>query len=442
VQRRIWEASVSPGPLPPLEVRVRRRDGSVRTAETVAVRIDFSGEASTLVIGRDITERKQLQSRLMISDRMASMGTLAAGIAHEINNPLAYVIGNLEWASDEIRIIAGGSPSERLKQLAENLQHARTGAEQIARVVRGLRIFSRADAEQRKPLDVCQVLEVAINMSFNEIRHRARLVREFGPVPMVAADEARLCQVFTNLLVNAAQSIREGQANINQIRLVTGTDAAGRAVIEIHDTGAGILPELRSRIFDPFFTTKPVGVGTGLGLAICHGIVDTLGGEISVESEPGRGSVFRVTLPAASGAQPAAKPEALVSSPSWRARILVVDDEPLVSAYIGRMLPDYEVSVVQSAGEALRAIGVVHFDAIICDLMMPDMTGMDLYQRLLETRPELAERFIVMTGGAFTPRAREFLETVKVRRLEKPFRKQELRALLRETLPGVAPASP
>jgi PAS domain S-box-containing protein len=435
VERRIQESVVSLGPLPPIEVAVRRRDGSVLIAETVASRIDFAGEAATLILGRDITERKQLQSRLMVSTRMASIGTLAAGVAHEINNPLAYVLGNLEVAADEIREIGGASPSERLRKLEETLGHAQAGAEQIARIVQGLKVFSRAEEERRVALDVHEVIEIAIKMSFNEVRHRARLVRDQSPLPRVEADEARLCQVFVNLLVNAAQAIREGDADHNEIRLTTRTDAGGRAVIEVRDTGCGIPAERMGRIFDPFFTTKPVGVGTGLGLSICHGIVAGLGGEITVESAPSRGSVFRVALPPARviGAPLA---QARSETPAPRpGRILVVDDNIRVGGVVAAMLPEHEVTVVTSGTEALQRIGTeAAYDAIICDLMMPEMSGMDLHERLSAERPEVATRLVFMTGGAFTPRARAFLESTSAGRLEKPFKKQDLLALLHALL--------
>ncbi len=412
VQRRVEEAAISAQPLPPIEVRVRRRDGSVRMAETIAAPIEFEGEPATLVMARDITERKRLQSRLMVSDRMASIGTLAAGIAHEINNPLAYLLGNLEVALDEIRAIAGASPSQRLRELDASLSLARGGAERILRIVRGLKTFSRADEERRVPLDVNEVLEVAINMSFNEIRHRARLVKQLGRVPKVDADEARLCQVFVNLLVNAAQAIPEGEADQHEIRLTTRCDAGGRVVIEVLDTGSGIPAELSGRIFDPFFTTKPVGVGTGLGLSICHGIVTSLGGEITMESQPGRGSLFRVLLmpaPAAIGSEPESR---RASAAPRRGRILIVDDDPGVGAVVRGMLPEHEVAVVGSGREALdRVEQGATYDAIVCDLMMPEMTGMDLHERLRSVRPDLTARMIA-----------------SLPQLEKPFARQELRA--------------
>jgi PAS domain S-box-containing protein len=430
---KMQEVETAAGPLPPRETRFLRRDRSTGIAETIPVRIDWCGQQATLVVGRDVTERKRLQSRLMISDRMASIGTLAAGVAHEINNPLTFVLANLESAS--VLLQALDAPAERLQGIERLLSVARDGAERIARIVRGLKIFSRADEEDRVPLDLHQVLETAINMSFNEIRHRARLVRDYGRPPTVEADEARLCQVFINLLVNAAQSIREGEVELNEIRVATSTDERGRAVVVVRDTGAGIPRELRERIFDPFFTTKPTGEGTGLGLSIVLGIVHELHGEIAVESEPGNGTVFRIALPPARGLPaPERSPARPILSAPRRGRILVVDDDAAVAAGVATMLTDHEITIANGGVEALALILAGDYEVIVCDLMMPAMSGMELYHKLSRARLEMTRRFIFVTGGAFTPGAREFLDTTAVRRLEKPFRSGDLRALVNTML--------
>jgi CheY-like chemotaxis protein len=190
-------------------------------------------------------------------------------------------------------------------------------------------------------------------------------------------------------------------------------------------------PEVQARLFTPFFTTKPVGIGTGLGLSICQRIVSALGGEIQVESESGKGSTFRVLLPV-SAAAPASEPEARVVSPATRGRVLAIDDDPLIGNVIRRTLRhEHEVTVTTEPGEALSRIqGGESYDVILCDLMMPQMTGMDLHARLLEAAPAQADRMVFMTGGVFTARARTFLETTPNQRLEKPFDPQALRALV------------
>jgi signal transduction histidine kinase len=236
--------------------------------------------------------------RLSLSERMASVGTLAAGVAHEINNPLAYVTANLDLLLEEVEALGADPSPERVAEIGDMLRQAREGAERVRRIVRGLQTFARPDAEALSLVDVRALLDTSVDIASAEVRGRARIVREFGAVPQVEADDARLGQVFINLLVNAAQAIPAGDPAAHEIRLVTTTDAAGRAVVEVHDSGPGIPAAVLGRIFDPFFTTKPVGVGTGLGLSICHNIVTGMGGEIDVVSREGAGAVFRVALPA------------------------------------------------------------------------------------------------------------------------------------------------
>ncbi|HEU4383665.1 MAG TPA: PAS domain S-box protein [Anaeromyxobacteraceae bacterium] len=381
----------------------------------------------------DVTEKRRLHAQLIQSDRMASMGTLAAGVAHEINNPLAYVVANLGWVAQALGGAGPGGavPPEDLVEMREALEEARGGAERVRAIVRDLKTFSRGDEPARGPTDVRRVLESALNLARNEIRHRARMIKDFGEVPAVEASEHRLGQVFLNLLINAAQAIPEGRADKNQVRAVTRTDDRGRAVVEIHDTGTGIPPEHLASIFEPFFTTKPPGVGTGLGLAICHGIVTGLGGEIRVTSRPGHGSVFQVILPPARG-QPDAPAARAVAPPVSRARILVVDDEPLVGRAVQRILGARHEVVVESSGRAAlaRVERGETFDLLLCDLMMPELTGQDLLEALERTAPDLAGRVAFLTGGAFTPAAREFLERTARPRLDKPFEAQALERLV------------
>ena len=413
-------------------------------------------------------EHKELQSKLAQTDRLTSLGTLAAGVAHEINNPLAYVLLNVTFVAEQLSQLIddckssrfgtasavtldvsddagvhGRAPSldERQGQVQLALEHAKDGAERIRSIVRGLKTFSRPEDESRAPVDVRKVMESSIGMVHNEIRHRARLVRDFGDVPPVLANDARLGQVFLNLLVNAAQSLPEGNATRNEIRVSTRLDGGGMVQIEVKDTGAGIPVNIRGRIFEPFFTTKPVGIGTGLGLAICHGIVTSFGGKLSVESEVGRGSTFRVELPVA----PAAAVPVRSSSPlkrdggSPRGRILVIDDEPIICFTIERLLSvDYDVVAMTSAAGALDRIrGGERFDVILCDLMMPEMDGIDLHQEVRSMAADQADRIVFVTGGAFTPRGQEFLANVPNARVEKPFDVESLLRLIRERVPAV-----
>ncbi len=422
------------------QYRIVRPDGSVRwiSAHGIARFAELGGVrqpvrlAGTLL---DVTEVKAVQAQLMQSDRLASVGMLAAGVAHEINNPLAYLSAALEFLHEHAGRLRDGSAEDA--EVLHALADAREGAERVRHVVRDLRTFSGARDERRARLDLGPVVDSAIHLAANEIRYRARLVREYGPSPAIMADEARLGQVVLNLLINAAQAIPEGHAAEHEIRVVTWTDPAGRAVLEVRDTGSGIAPEIADRIFDPFFTTKPSGVGTGLGLAICRGIVLGLGGEIAAESRPGRGTTMRVVLPAApAAAEDAAEAPARPVPAGRRGRVLVVDDEPSVAAAVRRVLASqHDVVVRGSAEEALDEIGRgERFDAILCDLMMPRMTGMELHAELARRAPDQADRMVVLTGGAFTDGAREFLDRVQLPRCEKPFDATGLRELVRKVV--------
>ena len=387
-------------------------------------------------------ERRKMQEQLLISDRMASVGLLAAGTAHEINNPLASVLANLDLA---LRHVAEMGQTQddgaRLIALKEELSDARESSERIRHIVRDLKLFSRADDEQKAAVDVRRVLESSLRMAQNEIKHRARLVRDYTPVPAALGNESRLGQVFLNLIINAAQSLPEGHADENEIRVSTGLDGEGRVLVEISDTGSGMAPAVLKRLFTPFFTTKPVGVGTGLGLSICHRIVKSLGGDISVDSTPGVGTTFRVHLlvsqTALVGGVKSAEPvQRTVPEASRRGRILVVDDEPMVSTALRRVLAeDHDVVELNRAADALARVEVgERFDLIVSDLMMPAMTGMDLHDALVKCAPDQAGKMIFLTGGAFTARARTFLDTVSNIRIEKPFDASVLCAIVNERI--------
>ncbi len=266
--------------------------------ETVRTRTAELEQANTR-LADSLQQLQATQAKLLFADRLASMGQLAAGVGHEINNPLTYVLTNLNFVQDELR--NPGPPSEETRQqLLDAVEEAREGAERVRVIVQDLKTLSRPDDESSVPVDVPGVVRSAAKMASHEIHLRARLVEDCRDVPPVQGNPARLVQVLLNLLINAAHAIPEGQVAENEIRVVARPRDDGHVIIEVSDTGSGIPPEHLERIFDPFFTTKPVGRGTGLGLSVCHTIITALGGSIHVESQPGRGTTFRLTLPVAS----------------------------------------------------------------------------------------------------------------------------------------------
>jgi signal transduction histidine kinase len=244
----------------------------------------------------DLTDRRGFEARLAVTDRLAAMGTLASGIAHEINNPLAYITANLAYLEEELADPKTFTDPARLTEVRHAIHEARDGAERVRNIVTDMRALARGDRMHR-PIDVTLVLKSAVAALSGEIRARARLTTRFVPVPLIKGNEARLGQVFIGLLLNAYEAITTGTPEDHEITIATSVDGQHRVVIEVHDTGIGIPPQLHERIFDPFFSANPRGKGKGLGLAICHHIITDLGGTISVESAPARGSVFRVALP-------------------------------------------------------------------------------------------------------------------------------------------------
>ena len=417
-------------------LRLMRKDGEIVHTEKVVMPLVFDGEPAVVVVARDVTERNDIEAQLLRADRMSALGTLAAGVAHEINNPLTYMLVNVELVQRRLRALAASDPagntSRIVAPLVEALSHAAEGATRVRAIVRSLATFSRGDLDQRGVIDVRSVVESSIQMAMHEIRHRARVVRVLKEVPPVEANEARLGQVFLNLLVNAAHAIPEGDSTDHEIRVQTDVDAEGRVTVEISDTGRGIAPDVLPRVFDPFFTTKPVGEGSGLGLSISLGTVKSLGGDLQVESRVGKGTLFRVLLPSARG-WPKASNCPTTGSFVVRRRVLIVDDDEQVRGALARALEDeHDVETVAEGREALdRLTGGARFDLVICDLLMPGMTGMDFYGEVLRVAPELIGDIVFMTGGACTPRARAFVESIGNRCVEKPIDLVKLREILR-----------
>lgn len=396
-----------------------------------------------VAVFRDVTAEKAAQAQLLVNDRMVALGTLAAGVGHEINNPLMAVLGNLEMAVDDLELIIAANPQIDFGELPAELRDAHDAAGRVRNIVRDLKLFSRSDSNDRKPIAVEDVLESSIRIVRNEIRHRAELVRDFRPVPMVLASEARLGQVFLNLIVNALQAIPEGRANENQVRIATRVAPDGRVRVEISDTGSGMTPEVLERIFTPFYTTKPVGVGTGLGLAICHNLITSAGGEITVDSMVDLGTTFCVLLPPTSATAEVGRRDAISARLRIprRGRILVLDDDVIVGITLRRALGvEHDVVAMVDARATLALLrDGARFDVILCDIMMPTATGMEIHAAISELDPAQAARIVFITGGAFTPQAQAFLAQIPNSQLEKPIDLGSLRALITRRLDEAGP---
>jgi PAS domain S-box-containing protein len=415
-------------PVQRIEYRMRAKDGTWRAVlvSTRSLARDPDGVplrvAGTIT---DVTDARALRERVMYADRLSSLGALASGVVHAVNNPLESVTSSLRVLQEELDryLVDPTRVPDRAAELRQAIADAVVGADRVRNVVRGLQLFSALrESGAREPVDVRAELGAALDLTRNAISQRARLSVELANgLPPVSAVRGELGQAFVNLLMNASEAIPEGGAAEHEIQ-VSAKLAGGRVVIEVQDTGPGIRPEHLPRLFEPFFERSPIA--PGLGLAVCHGVVTAAGGTLDVHSTPGRGSTFRVSLPVVPPAPSVAK--ASVAAP--RGRVLVLDDDPLVGRSMARLLQGaHEVTVISSPSEALaRLERGERWDAILCDLMMPELSGMDVAERLARSAPELLPRVVYLTGGAFTERARKFLAEGRPF-LEKPVEAQALR---------------
>jgi signal transduction histidine kinase len=402
----------------------------------------LSLEGSKLVLIATNVEERKVQADLLLNDRLMSIGALASGVAHEINNPLSYVLGNVDFLEEELPKNVADGPVR--VQIAEALGQIHEGAERVRTIVRNLQAFARADQIGTRPIDLNATIDAVVAMAWVEIRHRARLVRSLAPkLPAVKATEARIGQVVLNLLLNAAHVLPEGRADANRIAIETSYDPeSSRVKLAISDTGPGIPADVIDSVFDPYFAVRPRGVGAGLGLSIVHTIVTALGGGVTVASEIGKGATYTVTLPIADDAS-VIQAEGDPPPADVVGRILVIDDEPLIASAISRALRRHEVSVVEDGRHAIEILsGDRQFDIILCDLMMPDLTGMDVYRWVADHRPGLERRFVFMTGGTFTPKSQAFLDSVSNDRISKPFDFARFRKLVDFMLRQRAGATP
>lgn len=387
--------------VPPVEERFLCCDGSVMHLEVTAMRTVFQGEPAIVAIGRDRSEARRTRAELAHADRVATVGRLAAGVAHEINNPLTWAtlhLGAVTAAVTTMQRSPTAPSGEALRSLGESLRTATEGLERVRRIAVDLKTYARQDDDRAEPVDVHATLESALNLASHELLHRARVVRDFEPLGRVRGIEGRLCQVFLNLLVNAAQAIPEDDGRVHEVRVRTRVE--GEAVrIDVIDDGAGIAPAVRARIFEPFFSTRRASDGTGLGLSISMDIIAAHGGRIEVDTAEGRGSTFSVFLPAELGVE---------TPPARRPRVLVVDDQPAVLASVARALVEaYAVTTVGAPDDALRMLGSgADFDLVLCEARLLSLVEPDLLEASRARWADLATRVLWLVGGPVEARVR------------------------------------
>ncbi len=429
----------------------RKKDGGEFPVEISLSPVPVGSEHFVAAAVRDVTEARRNAATLRAAERLVALATLAAGIAHEINNPLTTVMASLDLALESVSLWRANGDRAPPGELVEALTDAKLAAKTVSEIVQSMRMLARGETGRLQPVDVNKLLDQSLILIANTVKYSARVVKEFGDLTPVLADPPQLSQVFLNVLVNAAQAFSEARAARNEIRIATRMDGA-RVLIEIADNGTGIPEAIRERVFEPFFTTKDVGQGMGLGLSITRSIVKALGGEITFESAANRGTVFRIALPSTSVGTEAAMPAAptpvaptRVSAAKAdeevrprkgarrRLRVLVIEDDIGVARTLARALAkECDVDILTDGREAIDRLSTEHgYDLVLCDLMMPTVTGADVYREVMTKRPESADRFVFITGGAFTDDGRRFLETVDAPIVRKPFDLRAVRALVR-----------
>ncbi|MDX2091997.1 MAG: PAS domain S-box protein [Kofleriaceae bacterium] len=391
-----------------------------RTVEIKSVPLEWEGEPAVMAFARDVTERKAIEARLVEADRLAALGTLAAAVAHEINNPLTYAQLTVQGIS---RALAAGVPVENVGQIREQLRDIEHGISRIASITAGLRSFARTDDTVPGPVDLVPVIERALKMVDNDLRHRAQLVKWLGPVPPVTGTMGKLEQVIVNVLLNAIQSLPATATTPGTIEVTVAPRDAKFVALRIRDSGPGISAEVRARIFEPFFTTRPVGESMGLGLAVSKTIIDSFGGEISIDSVAGAGTTVTIALPIHESVPVPAPEEPADPIDEGRHRVLVIDDEPMVRNILAKLLADtHAVTVAGSGADGIALLATMVFDVIICDVMMPGMNGREVHRRVAEAHPGMERRMVFISGGAFAPELEKFLESIPNPKLAKPFR--------------------
>ncbi|MBX7080483.1 MAG: PAS domain S-box protein [Nannocystaceae bacterium] len=413
------------------EVRVVRSDGTLRLVELrLAGSISFEGAPAVILLGRDRTEQVLASEQLRRADKLAALGALAAGVAHEINNPLTYLIGRVQELTELLPPADAGALA----------REALEGAQRIKAIADELRGFSRGEDPSAPALvELERAVTSASNLVANQIRHRAQLQRVHEPGLCARMREGPAVQVLVNLLANAAQALPEQGDASHTIAVHSRAVGDDTVAIEVRDSGTGMTPEQIARMFEPFYTTKPAGKGSGLGLAISRQLVEDAGGRITVQSAPGRGTTVTVELPRAHldavVAAPARAPTGPRAAADAPARVLVVDDELIVAKVLVRMLRGHEVELAHDGGTALaRLLRAPAIDLVLCDVMMPGMGGFELYRAAVAQAPALKDRFVFMTGGTFTPDAVEALAQCRCPLLEKPFDTEKVRATVAAVL--------
>lgn len=403
-------------------------DGRQLCIEVHARALSWCNQPATLCTLRDVTSERRvekLRAELARASQLAGLGELAAVVAHDVNNVLTFLMSNNESLLSNLR--ADGHPS------AELAEHNLEGIKRAAAITSDLQRFARPASEAYQLVDLNQIVDEAIRMTRSEIAHCASVTARLGAIPRISGDPVKLSQMLVNLLVNAAHAIEDTARHDGHVEIAT-SHAEQEVVIRVRDDGCGLPPDLAERIFEPFFTTKSSERGTGLGLAVVADVVRRHAGTIEMRSKPGE-TEFAIRFPCTytvAAVEPARPVLEATALPTLTGRVLVIDDDPLVRRVISRLLQeDHTVITASSGSNALALIRAgERFDAILCDMMMPDMDGYQLFEALQQQAPEVCSTVIFVSGGAFTPATRRFISQATAPVVSKPFTGETLRAAI------------
>lgn len=416
------------------ELHIHSGNGKIKDIDCTSTFIDTGEERLILSIINDVTDRQQMYNKMVLSDKLATVGTLTAGIIHEINNPMTFVATNLHYINDQLKMLNlndTNQVTQFMLLLDEVINESILGASKIQEIIQELKGFSRIGHDEITPVYIHEILNFAIHMANPQYKLTATIETHYAPnVPLLLLERNKLHQVFLNLIMNAAQAFEASQKKDNLISITT-TVKDNHIQIEFMDTGKGISPDIINKIFDPFFTTKPVGIGTGLGLSISQDIINQMGGEITVRSEINQGTTFTIRLLMKVKLE-SPKDQINISLPTpktqVRKSILIVDDDPVTLNILERILGKYhEIVTVNSSLEALKILSQKNkFDLVITDIHMPDVSGIDLYKFILNNHPGLERNMIFMSGGVMNETTNDFIIQTKNDLLLKPFTPEQL----------------
>jgi len=466
----VFEYSV-PEETEPATYQVQLPDGLVSPVTATAIVSVWDGREATIIQMQPMLRPSippsvppsippALLGPRVSEDRLRAVGRLAASLAHEVNNPLTFVLANLESLRESHQAIrrfirklrvdlatreaitpqsfeqitTDANLQEVIDDTADMLTDCYKGMHRIQDIARSLGTFSRADDKQAEMTDITRVVDDACAMVFNQIRYRARLVKRFEPIPMIAAFPGRIVQALVNMLTNAAEAIDGGA--YDKHRIIVSTHLEGdHVVVGVSDTGMGIQEDSRDRIFTPGYTTKAHEGGMGLGLTACSRVAQEHGGRLEVHHLPDCGTRFELVIPIDTGLsaiEQRRESHPISEAPLKRSRLLIVDDDAMVlSALRRRLRRRYDTVTVLGGAEALARLSEdPGFDSIVCDLMMPEVDGKSFYNAIKKDHPELADRIVFMSGGAFTPRLRKFAAAVPNPVLQKPVSREDLESML------------